>query len=234
MDRDITLRALTAVVLRCRVQFIMLPDDPTIYAPEDLIVASKRGKWRKVIDILDHPYFPVSPNAKVQTVPAWGRDAPCIAPQCSHLLPRPRPRPRPLPPHPASAPAPRTRPTSPRPPPQDPVSRQSATYATLLSILTRRCAVIWPACEWSFPHIQAPQPPCTLTRSNGEVALLDTDTTALKRAVRYVSSVVFKESVRLDWVVKILLDRGGDVNFICEERGEVRLDPCLAPIEALI
>jgi hypothetical protein len=72
------------------------------------------------------------------------------------------------------------------------VSKQSATYATLLSILTR---------------------------SNGEVTLLDADN-ALKRMVKYVSSMVFGESVRLDWVVKILLDRGGDVNFICEERGE--------------
>ena len=47
------------------VQLIAMPDNTIVYGPEELIVECKRGKWRKVIDIVNHPYFPISPNAKV-------------------------------------------------------------------------------------------------------------------------------------------------------------------------
>ena len=103
-----------------------------VYAPEDLIRASRRGDWRKVIDIMEHLYYPVSPNAV------------------------------------------------------DPISRQTATFATLLSILTR---------------------------SGGDALLLDIDLTPAKRFFNYVKSFVYKEQSRVDWVVKILLDQGRVINF---------------------
>ena len=86
----------------------------------------------QVIDIMEHPYYPVSPNAV------------------------------------------------------DPVSRQTATFATLLSILTR---------------------------SGGDALLLDIDQTHARRFINYLKSFVYKEQSRVDWVVKILLDQGRDVDF---------------------
>lgn len=41
----------------------MLNEDSTIYIAEDLVNAAKRGDYRLCIDIIEHTYYPVSPNA---------------------------------------------------------------------------------------------------------------------------------------------------------------------------
>ena len=88
----------------------------------------------QVIDIMEHLYYPVSPNAV------------------------------------------------------DPVSRQTATFATLLSILTR---------------------------SGGDALLDILDQTPAKRLINYLKSFVYKEQNRMDWVVKILLDQGTEMGKSC-------------------
>jgi hypothetical protein len=44
-------------------QVIVLNEDSTIYIAEDLVNVAKRGDYRLCIDIIEHTYYPVSPNA---------------------------------------------------------------------------------------------------------------------------------------------------------------------------
>ena len=115
---------------------VVLNEDSTIYIAEDLITAAKRGDYRLCIDIIEHPFYPITPNAK---------DA----------------------------------------------NHQTATYAALMCILSRT-----------------------------DNSLFDVENTSLFTQFVKMFKRSKKDQYRLDYVVKILIDKGGDVNFVWEERGE--------------